>query len=89
MICVAVAKKTSSKCEFIKIHDTEYPEINFTENMLEKIFRTEIIIERSQGKEISPDIWTEVLNVIGIRTKMIKLEEISEAITAVQEMSHA
>ena len=89
MICVAVAKKTLSKCEFIKIHDTEYPEINFTENMLEKIFRTEIIIERNQGKEISPDIWTEVLNVIGIRTKMIKLEEISEAITAVQEMSHA
>ena len=39
--------------------------------MLEKIFRTEIIIERNQGKEISPDIWTEVLNVIGIRTKMI------------------
>ena len=89
MTCVAVAKKTSSKCEFIKIHDTEYPEINFTENMLEKIFRTEIIIERSQGKEISSDIWIEALNVIGIRTKMIKLEEIPEAITAVQEMIHA
>ena len=88
MTCMAVAKTTSGKCEFIKIYDTEYSEINFTENMLEKIFRTEIIIERSQGKEISSDIWIEALNVIGIRTKMIKLEEIPEAITAVQEMIH-
>lgn len=84
-----IVKMNSGICEFVKITDMAHPEIEFTQDMVEKIIRTETIIERNQGKEIPANIWIEALNVIGIRTKMIKLEEIPEAIRFAKEMAQS
>ncbi len=75
--------------ESIKITDLAHPEIEFTQDMIEKIIRTETIIEQNPGKEIPPNIWIEALSVIGIRTKMIKLEEISDVIRNAKEMTRS
>ena len=82
----AIVNMNSGIYEFVKITDLAHPEIEFTQDMIEKIIRTETIIEQNQGKEIPPNIWIEALNVIGIRTKMIKLDEISDAIRNAKEM---
>ena len=82
-----IARMNSSICEIVQIIDKNHPEIVFTSDMIEKIIRTEIIIERNQGKEISPDLFIEALSVIGIKCKMIQLEKIQEVINFVKEMS--
>ena len=84
MFAVTVKMK-SGICEFVSVVDASRPKIEFTQHMIEKIIRTEIIIERNHGKEIPPNLWIEACNVIGIRTKMIKLEEIPEAIRFAKE----
>ena len=85
-LCAATITLKSGICEFVRIVDVSCPEIEFTQDMIEKIIRSEIIIERNQGKEIPPNLWIEASNVIGIRTKMIKLEEIPEAIRFMKEL---
>jgi len=52
----------------------------FSSDVVEKILRTEIIIERQQGKDITIPIFIESLSTIGIKSKMIRMEEISDAI---------
>ncbi|GFN39565.1 MAG: hypothetical protein YK1309IOTA_520001 [Marine Group I thaumarchaeote] len=81
-----IAKMNSGVCEFVKITDLSNPDVEFTEDMIEKIIRTEIIIERQQGKDISHNIGIEALNAIGLKTKVIKMDEIPDAIKMVQDM---
>jgi len=82
-----IAKMTSGVCEFVNIADLSNSDVEFTEDMIEKIIRTEIIIERYQGKEIPFNIYIEALNVIGIKTKMIKIDEIPEVIRFAKKMA--
>ena len=81
-----IVKMNSGICEFVKITDMAHPEIEFTQDMIEKIIRTEIVIERQQGKDIPHYIGTEALNVIGLKTKVIKMDEIPDAIRMVKDM---
>ena len=82
----AIAKMNSGVYEFVKIIDMAHPEIEFTQDLIEKIIRTEIIIERQQGKDIPHNIGTEALNAIGLKTKVIKMDEIPDAIRMVKGM---
>lgn len=81
-----IAKMKSGVCEFVKITDLSNPDIEFTQDMIEKIIRTETIIERQQGKDISHNIGIEALNAIGLKTKVIKMDEIPDAIRMVKDM---
>ena len=83
------ARMKSGVYELVRITDMAHPKIEFTQDMIEKIIQTEIIIERNQGKEIPSNIWIEALSVIGIRTKMIKLAEIPEAIRLAKKMTQS
>ena len=86
IVFTVTAMMKSSVCKLVKIVDMSCPTIEFTQNMIEKIIRTEIIIERNHGKEISSDLWIEALNTIGIRTKMIKPAEMPKATRFAKEM---
>lgn len=86
MIFNVVARKKSGITEIVNITDLSHPEFKFDQDVIEKIIRTEIIIERNQGKEILPAIYIEALNAIGIKTKMIRLDEIPDAIRFAKEM---
>lgn len=57
------------------------------EEFIEKIIRTEIILERQPRKNVSTAICIEALSSIGVKSKTIKLEEISEAIRVTKELA--
>lgn len=86
MMFNVVARKKSGITELIDIGELSHPEFKFHQDVIEKIIRTEIIIERSQGKEIPFSIFIEALNAIGIKTKMIRMEEIPDAIQFTKDM---
>ena len=75
-------------CELVDV--TEVSE-NFkcTEDIIEKIIRTEIILERQEEKDIQTSLFIEAMNTVGIKTKMIKKDEIPEAIRIVKEFVNA
>ena len=54
--------------------------MNIPGDIIEKIIRTEIILERQIGKNVPFALYIEALNAVGIKTKMIKLDEIPNAI---------
>lgn len=89
MMFNVIVKKKSDATEIVNITDLSHSDFKFDQDVIEKIIRTEIIIERVQGKEIPPAIWIEALSVIGIKTKMIRLEEIPDAIRFAQETARS
>ena len=79
MVFNVIATKKSNICEFVNV--TELKEnLECTSDIMEKIIRTEIILERQIGKDVPFALYIEALNAIGIKTKMIKLDEIPNAI---------
>lgn len=82
-----VVKMKAGVCKLVRIADMDNPEIEFTQDMIEKIIRTETIMERNQGDWMPNNVYAEAFNVIGIETKMIKLEEIPEVICFAKKMA--
>lgn len=89
MIFNVVARKKSDIAELVDVAELSHPEFKFDQDVIEKIIRTEVIIERVQGKDVSASIYIEALNVIGVRTKMVKMEEISDAIQFVKDFAQS
>ncbi len=86
MMFNVIATMKSGICEIINITDLSHPEVKFTQDMIEKIIRTETILEREQGKDITFSVSIEAMNAIGIKTKMIRMAEIPDAIRMTKEM---
>lgn len=83
-----IAKMVSEEaCEVVNITELSHPEFQFNQDIMEKIIRTETIIERHQDKEIPFSTYIEALNAIGIRTKMIRMDEIPAAIRYVKDLA--
>lgn len=87
MVFNVVAKKKSDVTEFVNITELSHQEIKFHGDLIEKIIRTEIIIERCHGKDVPASIYIEALNAIGVRTKMVKIEEVPDAIRFAQDFA--
>ena len=86
IVFAAIAKMNSNTCHFVEV-ETLAPNLKrkFTQDMVEKIIRTEIILERCGGKIVPVSICIEALSVIGIKCKMIKQNEIADAIRITKE----
>ncbi|WP_155991235.1 hypothetical protein [Candidatus Nitrosotenuis uzonensis] len=83
-----IAKMVSEEaCEVVNITELSHPDFQFNQDRIEKIIRTETIIERHPGKEIPFSTYIEALNTIGIRTKMIKMDEIPDAIRYIKDLA--
>ena len=79
MVFNVIATKKLGVCEFVNVTELK-EDFECTSDIIEKIIRTEIILERQIGKDVPFAFYIEALNVIGIKTKMIKLDEIPNAI---------
>lgn len=86
IVFAAIAKMDSDTCNFVEVRSLfPYPESKLTQDMIERIIRTETVIERCSGKTIPMNLCIEALSVIGIKCKMIKQNEISVAIRVTKE----
>lgn len=57
-----------------------HEDFKFPPDMIEKILRTEIILEKEAGKDITIPTFIEAVSVVGIKAKMIKEGELPDAI---------
>jgi hypothetical protein len=80
------AQMKNGICSIDVIKDIQNQEVQIDMMVVEKILRTELIIERTSGREISSSAFIEALSAIGVRAKMIPRKEISEAIVYVKEL---
>ncbi len=80
MVVIVVVNRKEETFSIEKIALVGHDDYAFPLDMIEKILRTELILEREVGKEISIPTLIESFSVVGIKAKMIKEEEIEDAI---------
>lgn len=69
----------------VEISDFQNKNHKYTMEVIEKILRTEIIIERHEGNSIPISTYIEALSVIGLKSKMMKEDELAVAIEFAKE----
>jgi len=77
---IVIMEKKESDYQILNITSIDNKDYNYDESILEKIVRTEKIIERIDDKDIPIDIFIESLSNIGIRAKVIKEHELDDAL---------
>lgn len=85
VFCI-VAKMHNGMFQIEKLTHVSNPSTDLDNDMIEKILRTEIVIERCRGKDVTANIFIEALSTIGIKTKMIPMKEIKDAIVTSKRM---
>lgn len=88
MVFNVIAKLQSGVIELVNVTEVSQ-NIECQGDLIEKIIRTEKIIERQQGKDISTAIFIEAISSVGIKVKMIKSDEIPDAIRVAKEYATA
>ena len=84
MVFYVTAKMNSGICEFTNVIEIS-ERFECTSDIIEKIIRTEIFLERQEGKDVKSSLFIEAVNAIGIKIKMIKKCEIPDAIRSAKE----
>jgi len=85
MSFAVVANMKSGICNVEEITELSHEKYIFNDEVIEKILRTDITLERNEGKEILTSSFIEALSKIGIKAKMIKQEELADAIKYAKE----
>lgn len=86
MYFLTVANMKDGICQIETIQDLGHKDYVYTQDVIEKILRTEIILERYEGNTIPASAYIEALSVVGIKSKMIKNSEIGDAIKAAKKL---
>src|SRR5919109_3661016 len=87
MAIIAIIGKKGDTFTIEKIASVSKENHAFPTDMIERILRTEIILERDAGRDASIPKFVEALSVVGVRAKMIKEEELADAISYVKKLA--
>lgn len=87
MVVAVVVQRKKEVFLIEKIAVIGHDDYKFTPDMIEKLLRTEIILERDAGKEVFVSTFIESLSVVGVKTKMIKKEELEDAFKFMKDMT--
>lgn len=87
--CLSFMTIVNRKSEIFKIEkvlDLRFKDREIPSEMIEKILRTDIVIERKEGKEIPLSNFIEAASVVGVTMKKLKDNEIESAIEYAKEL---
>jgi len=87
MVIVVIVGKKAGIYKIEKIASIGNEDHAFPSDMIERILRADIILERDAGKEISVPNFVEALSVVGVKAKMIREDELAEAINYVRKLA--
>ena len=87
MAITAIISKKGDAFTIEKIASLSNEDHVFPTDMIERILRTETILEGDAGKDASIPKFIEALSVLGVKSKMIKDDELPDAISYVKNLA--
>jgi hypothetical protein len=87
MAITAIMAKKGDIFTIEKIASLSNEDHAFPTDMIGRILRTEIILEGDAGKDASIPKFIEALSIVGVKSKMIKDDELPDAISYVKNLA--
>lgn len=86
-MCFAVViGRENDKRQIREIKDLQNYDYKFDNAVLERILRTEVVLERVKGKDVPISKFVEALSKIGVKAKVLKLSDIPDAVKYTNEL---